>query len=155
MITRALEAALDVGGAALRALKLSREDQRAAVAALALLVAVSRQLRAEGLASTEIMLRGLPRALPIGISIPPAHLASLVDAVARRVPGATCLVRSLTLAHLLLELGHDPALKIGVRPGEKPSGEPALDAHAWVELHGAVLNDSDDVATRFAVIETR
>lgn len=61
---------------------------------------------------------------------------------------ATCLPQSLTLWWLLRRRGIASDLRIGVR---KHSND--LDAHAWVELAGIVLNDSMDVHQRFAPFE--
>jgi hypothetical protein len=73
-------------------------------------------------------------------------MARLVDAAARRGPySATCLPRSLTLWWLLRRRGIDSYLRIGVR---KAAGR--IEAHAWVELRGLVLNDQGDVSQRFA-----
>jgi hypothetical protein len=78
-------------------------------------------------------------------------IARLVDAVARRGPySATCLPRSLTLWWLLRRRGIDSYLRIGVR---KEAGR--LEAHAWVELQGLVLNDDTDVRKRFAAFDHR
>jgi hypothetical protein len=75
--------------------------------------------------------------------------ARLVEAAARRGPyRASCLPRSLTLWWLLRRRGIDSELRIGVR---KETGR--LDAHAWVELRGEVLNDGADVRERFAAFE--
>jgi hypothetical protein len=72
--------------------------------------------------------------------------ARLVDAAARRGPyRASCLPRSLTLWWLLRRQGIATELRIGVR---KAAG--ALEAHAWVEYQGLILNDRDDVCQRFA-----
>jgi hypothetical protein len=72
--------------------------------------------------------------------------ARLVDAAARHGPyRASCLPRSLTLWWLLRRRGIDGDLRIGVR---KLAGQ--FQAHAWVEYHGAVLNDWPDVSQRFA-----
>jgi len=60
----------------------------------------------------------------------------------------TCLSRSLALWYLLRVQGVDSTIRIGVRAGGRP-----LDAHAWVELDGVVLNDLDDVGVRFSTIE--
>jgi hypothetical protein len=46
---------------------------------------------------------------------------------------------------LLRRRGLKPALKLGVRVVESK-----FHAHAWVEFDGRVLNDSQDVSTRFA-----
>jgi hypothetical protein len=73
-------------------------------------------------------------------------VARMVEAAARRGPcRATCLPRSLVLWWLLRRRGIDADLRIGVR---KDAGR--LEAHAWVELRGAVLNDGDDVRARYA-----
>lgn len=59
------------------------------------------------------------------------------------VPG-NCLSRSLALLWLLRRNGHDADLHLGV---SMAGGEFA--AHAWVTLAGRVLNDTQDVASRF------
>jgi hypothetical protein len=67
--------------------------------------------------------------------------ASLVETALRWAPSsATCLHRSLTLWWLLRRRGIDGELRIGVR---KTSDQ--LEAHAWVEYQGVVLNDREDV----------
>jgi hypothetical protein len=77
--------------------------------------------------------------------------ARLVDAAARRSPyTATCLPRSLTLWWLLRRRGIDSYLRIGVR---KAAGR--IEAHAWVELQGLVLDDDCDVSKRFAAFDRR
>jgi hypothetical protein len=74
------------------------------------------------------------------------RLAWLVDAAARNhVVAMTCLRRSLTLQKMLKRRGVQAQVVIGVR---KDADKP-LDAHAWVELQGAVLNDRPDIAERF------
>jgi len=60
------------------------------------------------------------------------------------LPG-NCLSRSLALLCLLRRSGHDADLRLGV---SLDGGTFA--AHAWVELNGRVLNDRQDVATRYA-----
>ena len=66
---------------------------------------------------------------------PPQRLAWAVQATARLVPRATCLVRALALERLLKRDGQPARLRIGVakKPGE------ALAAHAWLESDGLVL----------------
>lgn len=72
--------------------------------------------------------------------------ARLVQAAARYgLFRLNCLPQSLVLWWLLRRQGLPGELHIGVRP--EPS---RLEAHAWVELQGLVLNDSEDVARRFA-----
>ena len=55
-----------------------------------------------------------------------------------------CLSQSLALTRMLRRRGIAPELCVGVR-----STKPHFDAHAWVEFEGRVLNDSQDVHTRF------
>ena len=58
---------------------------------------------------------------------------------------ATCLAESLTLRWLLRRQGIESKLRIGVRT---EAGR--LEAHAWIEHCGLVLNDAADVHQRFA-----
>jgi len=62
---------------------------------------------------------------------------------------ASCLRRSLLLWWLLRREGIESVVRVGVQP----SGDGALDAHAWVEYLGRPLNDTDDVAERFFPFE--
>jgi hypothetical protein len=57
----------------------------------------------------------------------------------------TCLPQSLVLWWLLRRQGIYADLRLGVIP---KAGR--LEAHAWVEFQGTVLNDRDDVYLRFA-----
>lgn len=56
-----------------------------------------------------------------------------------------CLDRSMTLWWLLRRDGVDAELHIGARKNGS-----RLEAHAWVELNGQVLNDTTDVHTHYA-----
>ena len=58
---------------------------------------------------------------------------------------STCLSYSLVLWRLLRRQGIDSDVRIGVRRGM--SGE--VEAHAWIEWNGEVLNDCADVATHY------
>jgi hypothetical protein len=83
------------------------------------------------------------------------HLAP-ARATARAVQSAawysplssTCLIRSLALWWLLRRQGIAGELRIGVA---KEAAQ--LQAHAWVEHRGSVLNDTDDVRQRFAAFD--
>jgi hypothetical protein len=60
-----------------------------------------------------------------------------------------CLVRSLALGRFLYRRGIPFDIRIGVpNTREMPPADGAVDftAHAWVETHGAVLNDRPDIA---------
>ncbi|MFB2918866.1 MULTISPECIES: lasso peptide biosynthesis B2 protein [Aerosakkonema] len=58
---------------------------------------------------------------------------------------ANCLQKSLVIWWLLQREGIETDLRIGVRKQEE-----SLEAHAWVEYFGVVLNDRSDVRERFA-----
>jgi hypothetical protein len=75
------------------------------------------------------------------------RLASLMNAAARYLPlPATCLTRSIALVILLKKRGIKSQLRIGVRKAGA-----SLDAHAWVEYAGIPVNDTSDVAQRYAM----
>jgi hypothetical protein len=57
-----------------------------------------------------------------------------------------CFSRSLALIRLLRMRGIESDLRLGAR-----SVDGQMEAHAWVERHGIVLNDAPDVAARFRV----
>ena len=59
----------------------------------------------------------------------------------------TCLERSLVLWRLLRMRGIAGELHIGVRPR---SGAGGIDAHAWIEHDGIVINDCGDVKEHYA-----
>lgn len=61
-----------------------------------------------------------------------------VHAVARRLPGTTCLAQSLTAVTLLQRRGCRADLRIGVQEPRQSAARP-LDAHAWVECDGRVV----------------
>ena len=66
------------------------------------------------------------------------HIVEQVDRVARHLRlRSPCLVRSTTTQHLLARRGMTTDLRVGVR---RVGG--ALDAHAWLEMDGVILNDT-------------
>jgi len=99
-------------------------------------------LRALGLSRTLRLWTQAPGARMAG---PPPRAARWIRIAARYTPFAnTCLVRSLALLGLLRRRGVPAELRVGVgRTG------PQLEAHAWVELDGAPVNDAADVAARY------
>jgi hypothetical protein len=73
----------------------------------------------------------------------------LVGAAARNgLYGGTCLSRSVTFWWLLRRRGVRSDLRIGVR---KQKGE--LEAHAWVECDGIVLNDRAERLEDYAAFD--
>ena len=73
------------------------------------------------------------------------QIARIVAMAARHTPTAnTCLHRSLTLWWVLGRRGLDSQLKMGAR-----FNEGRLDAHAWVEHSGVVVNDDPEVTSGY------
>jgi hypothetical protein len=129
-------------------------DRGLLVGVLAFLPAVAAALRVLGLRR---VCRILSRAAATGPCDRPEDAGAaqavgrLVDIAARRGVGRpTCLARSVTLWWLLRRRGIDSTLRIGVR-----TVEGRMEAHAWVEHAGLVLNEADDVGERFAPFEER
>jgi hypothetical protein len=80
-----------------------------------------------------------------GRSIPRAEVATIrwaVQAAGRRMPGATCLVRALTLRHLLQQIGVPSQVRFGVAS----SAPGTIMAHAWVEVENSVISNGDDLS---------
>lgn len=108
-------------------------------------------LRTLGFRRTIAAMKSIPRPLVVH----PSNVASAskwADAIARvggRPYGATCLDRSVLLWLLMRQRGLDPRLRIGVA-----FDDDELNAHAWVESTGRVINDDPQVAERFAVFES-
>jgi len=74
-----------------------------------------------------------------------------VEAVARRLPGATCLVQSLAAQALLRRRGYLPELHIGVRGRGRDAALP-LEAHAWLECNGRVVAGAVDDLAEYGVL---
>ncbi|MBI4526967.1 MAG: lasso peptide biosynthesis B2 protein [Deltaproteobacteria bacterium] len=76
-------------------------------------------------------------------------IARLVHAAAARTCYTPmCLHRSLLLWTFLRRRGIAGHLRLGVRKEQE-----RLQAHAWVEYEGSILNDAEDVHDRFAPLE--
>lgn len=77
------------------------------------------------------------------------RIARVVDIGSRRGPcKGTCLQRSLALWFLLRRRGVESDLRIGVRRDPEDFA-----AHSWVELDGFVLNDHQEIGSRFAPLD--
>ena len=72
----------------------------------------------------------------------PSSIGWAVEAVGRRTPGATCLVRALAAQVLLQRAGHSADLRIGIAR----DGTERIAAHAWVESQGSVIVGDDERA---------
>jgi hypothetical protein len=64
------------------------------------------------------------------------RVGAAVRTTGRRVPGATCLSEALAAETMLRARGVTSTRHIGVRA---PAAGVPLDAHAWLEAHGAIV----------------
>jgi hypothetical protein len=117
-------------------LRLPRVEQAAFLRAWLTVMRAKSILARRGLRAS---LKGLPAVAPPGGDVAWPRAARWVPVAARYSPGgARCLVRSLALMKLLRQDGLACELRIGVA-----ATEPSLDAHAWVEIDGVAVTDSD------------
>jgi hypothetical protein len=124
-------------------LALPAAERAALVRALIWLPLTAAQLRLSGF---EAASRSIQAVRAGGRTLEPRVLARLVAIASRHgVVRGNCLSQSLTLQRLLRRQCIASELRIGVRRAGA-----ALEAHAWVELDGRPLNDSADVAQRYA-----
>jgi hypothetical protein len=70
-------------------------------------------------------------------------------AAGRGLYRATCLRKSLLVLYLLRRMGVPAQLRFGVRLENA-----RLEAHAWVEWQGEVVNDAADVRQRYVPLES-
>lgn len=129
---------------------LPAREQNVLLASLVLLPLFWLGLRLAGLRRFQAWLDRSPVAQRTPLTqAEAAALGVAVNRAANHVLGpATCLTRSLLLRWLLCRYGTISDLCIGVRfEGNE------LVAHAWVEKDGIPVNDSLDVATRFAAFD--
>jgi hypothetical protein len=87
--------------------------------------------------------------IPIGPGSRPSPLriAWAVNAAARLVPRATCLVRALAARELCHRFGYPATLRLGAR--RDCTGD--LEAHAWLELAGEVVVGGDGASAAYSV----
>ena len=134
---------------------LDRREQWFFLRATALLPLMSASLRVVGFRRTQ---QALQVCLQINAGIEPqgAEISFCVSAAARMVRAAahlgmgrpTCLAQSLTLWWLLRRQGIPAQLRIGARTAEEK-----LEAHAWVECGGEVVNDPDELHRHYAAFD--
>ena len=117
-----------------------------------LIILIEAGLRWLGLKRTEKILSFFTRK---GHPPAPAAEAVLIDHYVlffnerkeRKKLKGKCLSQSLALRFLLLRKGIGSELRQGVA-----SGQGYLDAHAWLEKDGEVLNDHPSVISRYVVL---
>lgn len=130
--------------------QLPPAEQQLSLRALAALPMTSLGLRLFGYNRTWRLLaasalRPGPRRDPGDVDL----VARAVNRAARRWPSEpTCLARSLVLWWFLRRRGWPADVWVGVRREAA-----AMEAHAWVELSGRVLNDRPDVRDRYVAFE--
>jgi hypothetical protein len=75
-------------------------------------------------------------------------IARMVQAASRHgIFTGQCLQQSLVLWWVLRRHGLESSLRIGMQKEQD-----SIKGHAWVELGGAVLNDTEDVGKRFKTL---
>jgi hypothetical protein len=74
-----------------------------------------------------------------------SRMVWFVGAASRHFMRVPCLSRSVALARMLARRGIAADIRIGVR-----TQDGGLDAHAWVELDGRVINDDETVSRSYA-----
>ena len=125
--------------------QLPRPMQRVAWSTLHMAPRVKRRVRKKGYEATTQWLDQMRR--PVVTSVDNATaIAGIAQITTARMPGRyNCLTRSLVVWWLL---GGDRSAHI--RFGVSPDPAAAFQFHAWVEKDGVVINDTDDVAARYA-----
>jgi hypothetical protein len=76
------------------------------------------------------------------------RIAQSVKVMSRYVPAATCLTRALVTLVLFERYGHPACLRIGVAKNR----EGKLEAHAWVESQGKIINGGHADLSRFTLL---
>ncbi|HJY86494.1 MAG TPA: lasso peptide biosynthesis B2 protein [Candidatus Acidoferrales bacterium] len=133
--------------------RLSGDERWLLVQSMALLPVTAVALRLGGFRRWQGALRRLaPRGEAGPVGCPEAsvahgkNVASILRVASRySLCRTNCLEQSLVLWWLLLRRGVPVDLRIGVR---KAGG--GLKAHAWVQLGGVILNDTEDVHQHYA-----
>lgn len=129
--------------------QLSCGERRLLLEAVLLLPLVAVALRWFGLRRTQTLLAAKPRRGAPGAAgqgMPAEAVAAIVALASRHTLGRPrCLAQALVLWRLLRRAGLPAEMRIGVR---KPGSQ--LQAHAWVECGGAVLDVAGGGAAGFA-----
>ena len=145
-----MNAATSLGTAAAKWRRLSADEHRTFIAALFLVPAMHVIVRVIGFNRLQQRVAntapraghaGIPQAQAVRTCVVSIHRVKRFSPFFMR---GNCLSQSLALAWLLRRRGVQPELRLGVR-----LTGPKFDAHAWIEFGGRVLNDTQDVHTRF------
>lgn len=81
-----------------------------------------------------------------------SKLSKMVGAVARRIPGATCLTQAISIKMLLNRRHIRSQVRIGIRKDAKGS----VEAHAWIEnAHRKVIIGGEKPLTGYTPFELR
>lgn len=119
-----------------------------------MLPVVGSRLKSQGFKKTCSWAKGPPTNHPstsIDATARAVQLGKLINFVAiNRFYRANCLCRSLVLLKRMQREGLPGELKIGVPKNRKARPPSVLDAHAWVEYRGSVVNDHVDVSSSHA-----
>ena len=135
-------------------LSLSPGDYYVLLWATVMLPAVGWRLRYQGYKRVLSWAHGSSNHHPAAISGTtdrPVHLGKMINFVASKgLYRANCLCRSLVLLRLMRREGLTGDLKIGVPKDREAGSLSVLEAHAWVEYQGVVVNDHADVTSNHA-----
>lgn len=140
-------------GRLLRRLRSLSGDQRRSLAeALVVVPATAVLLRAFGYGRLRGWMARAGGPPPVAADARARELAWCVGVAARRgLVRPACLARSMALWWMLRRAGIDSDLRIGVR---KVASAVGIEAHAWIERAGVVLNDSPAVKARYVAFNT-
>src|SRR5262249_38148149 len=133
--------------------ELPAPARRIFLRAAALLPWVALRLRLKGFQVTKNALQSFrkynPREISGETTVQAQLTARMVRAAARYGFGnPSCLEESLVLLHLLNVQGIAAQLRIGVK-----KNIPQFEAHAWIELDGKPLNESEALHDHYAPFE--
>ncbi len=134
-----------------RLCSLTWAQRRVVVVAVLLVPATRVALWKPGFTATTARLANWSdgNARPAGRSEADALVEAVALVAGRTLRGPKCLTRSMVSWFLLRRQGVDAVLRVGV-PATRGG---AFEAHAWVELDGAVLWEPADVQDRFGAFD--
>ena len=122
-----------------RLVSLKNEDRHVLIRAFFAVVAARLALCVMQLGAARRFVWSSVRISP-GSSV--ATIVWAVKAVARFVPGATCLTQAIAVQALLARAGHSSRLEIGV--SKEASRD--LEAHAWVSCNNRIVIGGPEAA---------